>query len=165
MIHYIRKDITTVEAGIVAHGCNCQGKMGAGVALAIRKRWPIAYKAYRSHWEKFQKQKETLLGFVVFVDTQEGIKASTIGLGLELFIANIFTQIFYGRDGARYASPDAIKQGLRVTLEFAKSRRLPLYIPRIGCSLGGLTWETDVKPIVEELALVFPEVDINVCDL
>ena len=30
-----------------AHGCNCQGSMGAGVAKTFRARYPEMYEEYR----------------------------------------------------------------------------------------------------------------------
>lgn len=160
MIHYENLDLTTVSAGIVAHGVNCQGKMGSGVALAIRQKWPSVYKAYRAYWEKNQRDKAGLLGFVLYVDTQEGIKA----FGLELYVANIFTQLYYGRDGAKYANPEAIEQGLTTVAAFARQRKLLVYMPRIGCNLGGLDWETEVKPVAEKVAGLFPDIEFVVCD-
>jgi len=160
MIHYETLDLTTIKMGIIAHGCNCQGKMGSGVAFALRQRFPIVYKAYRSYWEKNQKNKAGLLGFVLYVDTQEGVKA----IGLELFVANIFTQLYYGRDGAKYANPEAIEQGLSTVASFARQRKLPIYMPKIGCNLGGLNWEEEVKPVVEKVAANFPDVEFFVCD-
>ena len=46
MIEYIHKNLTTVTHGIVAHGCNCKGKMGAGVAKDIKEKWPKAFDGY-----------------------------------------------------------------------------------------------------------------------
>lgn len=34
---------------LLIHACNTQGYWGAGIALAFRKRYPKAYKIYRSH--------------------------------------------------------------------------------------------------------------------
>jgi len=161
MLHYEKLNLTTVKAGIVVHGCNCQGKMGSGIALAIRNRWPNVYQAYREYWSKNQKNKAGLLGFVQFVDTLEGVKA----FGLELYVANLFSQLYYGHDGSRYANPEAIAQGLITIIEFARARQLSVYMPRIGCNLGGLNWDVDVKPIVEKLTAVNPDIDIFVCDL
>jgi hypothetical protein len=38
-------------------------------------------------------------------------------------------------------------------------------MPKIGCGLGGLNWNKDVKPIVEDAATGFPTVNIFICDL
>jgi O-acetyl-ADP-ribose deacetylase (regulator of RNase III) len=32
----------------LAHGCNCTGSMGRGIAVEFRKRWPDTYNAYRA---------------------------------------------------------------------------------------------------------------------
>src|SRR5262249_6706425 len=31
-----------------AHGCNCQGSMGAGIAVGFRERYPTMYEQYRA---------------------------------------------------------------------------------------------------------------------
>lgn len=48
---YIKKDITTVNWGIIAHGVNCRGRMSSGVAAAIRSKWPIVYDKYREMYD------------------------------------------------------------------------------------------------------------------
>jgi len=42
---------------------------------------------------------------------------------------------------------------------------LPIYMPRIGCGLGGLDWDTEVGPIVEKINELYPRVEVFVCDL
>lgn len=152
MIEYIKKDITTVDRGVIVHGCNCQGVMGSGVAKAIRDTWPEAFSAYREWCEEFGIGSTMLLGSVAWCH-----------VGDNLHVANALTQHRYGKDGKRYASPEAIQSALRQVIGFAAARpQLPVYMPRIGCGLGGLVWETDVEPLIKQLA---EEVDIYVCDL
>lgn len=133
-------DITTVEKGIVAHGVNAQFVMGAGVALAIRTKWPIVYNAYIKY--KGVVPINQLLGNVLFVS-----------INSELTVANCFTQIYYGRaTNVKYASPNAIRTCLEHCINECNSLGLDLYMPRIGCNLGGLSWSDDVHPIVEEIS-------------
>ncbi len=40
MSKYVSGDIRCVSSGIIVHGCNAQGVMGSGVALALRTTWP-----------------------------------------------------------------------------------------------------------------------------
>ena len=160
MISYVDLDLTTTTRGIVVHGVNCQGRMGTGIAKAIRNRWPSVYKAYMSFCEKHQRNKAGMLGFVLYVNTDEGLRL----VGLEHYVANVFTQLYYGRDGAKYASPAAIEQGLSTVVSMAEMRGLPVYMPKIGCNLGGLDWETEVKPIVEKIGEEYPSVEIYVTD-
>jgi len=45
----INRDLLTIESGIIAHQVNCQGKMGAGLALKIRKKYPQVYEYYKQN--------------------------------------------------------------------------------------------------------------------
>ena len=49
MIHYIKDgDIFSIE-GVTnfAHGCNCAGSMGRGIAVQFRKKFPRMYENYK----------------------------------------------------------------------------------------------------------------------
>lgn len=48
-IQYVTGDLfaNAYEAQTLAHGCNCKGSMGAGIAVGIRERYPALYAAYR----------------------------------------------------------------------------------------------------------------------
>lgn len=159
-LQYLNTDITTVTSGIIGHGCNCSGGFGSGVAGAIRKKWPVMY-------EKFQEngRGRSLLG-----------SAHIIRIDKNLYIANCYTQEFYGKDGKVYASPDAIRSsvefcysffdngggfydtGLDAQGEFYNYLEDPteFHFPKIGSGLGGLDWETQVRPIFEELNAKYP---------
>lgn len=82
----------------------------------------------------------------------------------ELYVGNLFTQLNYGKDGKKYANLNAVKSTLEQAVRFAITHELPLYIPRIGCGLGGLDWVSDVEPFVFHLANKYPVIDIIVCD-
>jgi len=140
MIIYKKLDITTVEKGIVAHGVNAQFVMNSGVALAIKTKWPIVYSVYIKY--KGVVPIDELLGDVLFVGINSG-----------LTVANCFTQMYYGRKpNTKYASPNAIKTCLEHCIDECNKLGLDLYMPRIGCNLGGLSWSDDVHPIVEEIS-------------
>lgn len=156
-VDYINLDLTTVNHGIVAHGCNCQGKMGAGVALAIRKKWPAAYFEYVDRVHNKGAGRASLLGECQLITMKDD------GISF-LAVANCFTQVYYGREAKRYADPTAIHTALKRAMEYAYIRDVPLYMSRIGCSLGGLTWETDVEPLIINLDNYFNRT-IFVCDL
>jgi O-acetyl-ADP-ribose deacetylase (regulator of RNase III) len=42
----INSDLLSVTTGVIAQQCNCQGFMGRGLALIIRKKYPQVYNAY-----------------------------------------------------------------------------------------------------------------------
>lgn len=148
MVTYIKKDITTVEAGIVGHGVNCQGRMGSGVALAIKNKWPEVYKKYMTLSPKLAP-----LGKVQFVSISD-----------DLHIANMFTQDNYGYDGARYASVDAIRMSMNRVCFTASLMNMDVYIPKIGSGLGGLDWDIEVAPVIEQVAEE-QNVNVFVCEI
>ena len=145
-MEYRIQDLTTVDYGIIAHGVNCQGVMGSGVAKAIRDKWPEVYEAYMR-----------------VSPSNDSLGATTlVCVGPGLYVANCFTQIFYGR-GGRFANPNAIEQSLRRVYEWASVYELPVYMPKIGAGLGGLDWELEVEPIILKLDHDHYDVDTFVC--
>lgn len=151
MMREIEQNITELEWGVIVHGCNCSGGFGSGVAGAIKEKWPIVAKVFHA-----TPPCPELLGGIQVVRIQE-----------ELFVINAFTQINYGSDGLRYADPMAIQETLKSAIRFATKTNLDLYVPRIGCGLGGLSWEKEVKPLFETLALDARDHDVwfNVCTI
>jgi len=150
MPQYIEKDLTTINSGIVAHGVNCSGAMNSGVARAIRNRWPLAYERFQKH-----PKGHAVLGQadIVYIPDEE------------IIVANCYTQVFYGYGGGKYADPGAIQKSLARVFQIANLHAYPVYIPKIGCGLGGLSWTKEVGPIIEQLEKDFDCVDVFVCDL
>lgn len=144
-MEYANQDVTNVDVGIVAHGVNCQRVMGSGVALAIRNRWPIVFEKY--------VYNPPVLGSAQFVEIDE-----------LLWVANCYTQTSYGRANGPYADVDSVRSSLDATFVFASKKQLPIFMPRIGCGLGGLKW-TDVEPIIEQLEAKYPLVSVTICDI
>jgi len=144
----ITKDLTTVKEGIVAHGCNCSGGFGSGIAAAIKNKWPVVAVEFRCNGTGVD-----LLGTI-----------QPVQLAQDLIVANCYTQEFYGPGDKRYADPEAIEACCYQLLEMAMEHELPLYIAKIGCGLGGLSWEHEVEEIYES---VFQDAGVNVfvCDL
>ena len=149
-MRYLNKDVTTISApAIISHGVNCQNVMGSGVARALYMKWPIV----KSQYHKFGSMT---LGAVQFVVIEPG-----------LIVANCFTQEYYGRDfGKRYADPRAVYECLEEVASYARTEwgLNEVYMPRIGCGLGGLDWEEDVVPYLEQIEWEWP-MDFVVCDV
>ena len=162
MITYEKKDITTTGNGVIAHGVNCQGAMGSGVALAIMRKWPEIRKSYMEY-----KPSPQLLGTVDFVDVDPMglLQISTdVFAPYNLIVANCFTQEFFGGDGKVYASVDAVRECLNNVYAFADAYGLPVILPQIGCGLAGLDWEADLVPIITTLDEHYNgRVDTTVC--
>ena len=90
---YTQGNLFSVKSGVIAHGCNCQGVMGSGVAKQVKELYPKAYEKYI----EFCYASEEKLGKAQLVQVQPG-----------LYIANLFTQDFYGTD-KRYVDYDAVR--------------------------------------------------------
>jgi len=149
----VKQNITEITRGVIAHGCNCQGVMGSGAAKALRDRWPMIFPPYQTVCRGAEANTSELLG-----------KAVIVNVGVDLYVANLFTQNFFGSTGV-FASESAIEESLTYALTFAHENNLPLYAVKIGALRGGLDWETEVKPIYVSLESRFPTVDLIVCDL
>lgn len=97
IIRNVNGDVTAPIRGIIGHGVNCQGVMGSGVAWAIRNKFPKAYEEYKALCDATE-DKSDLLGTTQLVQITD-----------DLYVANMFTQLNFGGDGAVYASLDAIQ--------------------------------------------------------
>lgn len=148
MITYITKDITTVTMGVIAHGVNCQGAMGSGVARALYEKWPIVKAQYLT-----KPTGKAMLGICDLVRVSDND---------QLFVCNCYTQLFYGKNG-RFADPKSIDNSLWKAYEYADYYHLPLYMPKIGAGLGGLDWEKEVEPIVIHADTIWSRVNTYVC--
>lgn len=151
-MEYIKQDITLINHGIICHGVNNSrgGVMGAGVALYLRRKYPQIFDNYSILCSGNDQQREDLLGTTDLVKIND-----------DLFVANCFTQTL--GDVYPPARVDAIQTSLNIAFLIANNRKLPIYLPQIGCGLGGLSWPTDIEPIVSKLANMFDEVDTYVC--
>jgi O-acetyl-ADP-ribose deacetylase (regulator of RNase III) len=91
----IKQDVTKLDHGVIAHGCNCQGVMGSGVARALRDRWPEIFEPYYNLCVTGQFSSQ-LLGKMSIVHINEFP---------ELYVANCLTQHTYGHSG-KFANID-----------------------------------------------------------
>jgi O-acetyl-ADP-ribose deacetylase (regulator of RNase III) len=145
------QDIALIKNGIIGHGVNCQGVMGSGVAAALRDKYPQVYDSYVMFCQAHPTKSERL-GLVDFVS-----------IDTDLIVANMFTQEFYGRDGKVYACPKAITDTLIWVMNKAKHYKKDIYIPKLGCGLGGLSWPDTVEPIVDAIGELASGINIYVC--
>lgn len=124
-----------LESGIVAHQVNCQGVMGAGVALQVKKRFPKAYEAYRGLCDK--SDPADLLGKAQVVFVGGGSMHSA-------YIANVFGQLGYGKGlQTDYQAVKTAMRELEATFEDSFHSPPTLYVPyMMGCALGGGDWDT-----------------------
>lgn len=146
MINYIEfGDIFALsDVHCYAHGCNCAGAMGRGIALQFKHKYPNMYLQYK----KLCKNGMFKLGDIFEYRLNDE------------HVYNLGTQ----KDWKTKATLDAIRTSVWKMLESATVQNITtIAIPKIGAGLGGLIWE-DVKKILEETILHFPNVDIIVVE-
>jgi O-acetyl-ADP-ribose deacetylase (regulator of RNase III) len=161
-LNYEKCDITSKEEGILLNGVNCQNTMGSGVAKAYYTKWPIVKESYHQI-----PQHQMELGVIKLVHIKEN----------ELIVVNCFTQKYYrghasseakaiSNGDGKFADSDAIYSCVKKVARYADNNSIKnVYLPRIGCGLGGLDWDTEVLPTMTHLADVYPNVEFTVCDL
>lgn len=134
---------------IIAHQVNCQGVMGSGLALQIKKEYPRAFVRYHMKCEEFENKKE-LLGQCQMVIVDDKI------------VANLFGQHEYGKNKKLFTNYRALGDALqslhdRVTDPdnhyYGKTIAIPY---KIGCGLGNGNWEIVSKMLNE----IFHDIDI-----
>jgi O-acetyl-ADP-ribose deacetylase (regulator of RNase III) len=130
----------------LAHGVNCRGVMGAGIAPQFKRRWPAMFARYRT---ECQTGVLTLGGMMPWRDPTTG-----------QVVYNLATQ---DRPGP-HATLDAIRSSLALTVAHAATNGIPaIAMPRIGAGKGGLPWG-DVLAVITDVADTAP-VEVKVVTL
>lgn len=60
-IEFVRGDLLASSLPAVAHGCNCAGAMGKGIALDFKRRFPKMFTEYKALCKKVFFFLETFL--------------------------------------------------------------------------------------------------------
>jgi O-acetyl-ADP-ribose deacetylase (regulator of RNase III) len=122
-----------VKAGIIVHGCNSLGVMGAGFAEKVTETYPQVYARYREHFEKFGLR----LGDVVWARALEDAAGKPV-----LGFANAITQDRLARRrGEKVVSEDAVREAFVAVRAVAEKSGFPVHYPLVGCGLAGGSWE------------------------
>lgn len=134
-MNIIKKDITTIDEGVILHQVNCQNAMESGVAKALFTKWPQIKTEYHKAFEKLSKDR--LYGQIQRIVINENI-----------IVLNSFSQYNYGRDKKVYTNMKYLKENIYKAYKYAKSRNQKLYIPEfVGCGLAGGNWEELMKEL------------------
>lgn len=158
---------------IIAHGCNCQGNMGAGIAKQIATRYPIAalqdivyehsalMAMYDANPQGAKVRKLEFMGgstSTVYLPKVANSGSDTSSPGHMRYIVNAYTQYY---PGAPQSSEDRIalinKAFWSMNGEF---RGCTIGIPLIGAGLAGGDWDA-IKSTID---LATPDVDIVVVE-
>lgn len=142
MVKLQQGNLFEAKVDLLAHGCNCKGGFGSGVAKGMahchnKARYEYLYKHRTEGWK---------LGDVQFVSSGTKI------------IANCATQDNFLPRGECHADYNAIKVCMKKVKDYAKLRNLSIAIPKIGAGLAGGDWEL-IKAILDD---VFQDYDCTV---
>lgn len=138
-VEYVAGDlfVNRVKAEAFAHGCNCAGSMGAGIAVGFKERYPAMFEEFRRRCKT--KPPKFTLGDV-FHWREPGQPA----------VFNLGTQPRPGR-GATYPIVEAALNALRRTADEVGIRSIAM--PRIAAGYGGLSW----KKVKAQIDAVFAD--------
>jgi O-acetyl-ADP-ribose deacetylase (regulator of RNase III) len=153
MIKYIQGDLFTTRAEIIAHGVNCRGGFGSGIAGIIAQKYPRVREAYLNKFNRYGWE----LGEIQLV-------FSTDILELPI-IANMATQLNYGTKlGKLYANYKAVEICLYKVFKFADMGNFTVALPRVACGLAGGDWNV-VKAIIGNVSNEYDRVPVEVYSL
>jgi len=130
MITYLRTNIFESNAHVLVNTVNTVGVMGKGLAKEFKRLYPKMFESYQKYCESghlvvgklqlFRTDNKWILNFPTKENWRQASQLEYIESGLKKFVEN------YERQGIK-------------TISF----------PMLGCGNGGLSWENEVKPLME----------------
>jgi O-acetyl-ADP-ribose deacetylase (regulator of RNase III) len=134
MIELVKGDLFAASPRALAHGCNCAGAMGKGIAVEFKRRWPKMYEEYHALCEAGRFQLGDVFAW------SDGA----------VVIFNLATRKSFR--GKVRGDLDAIARAAARMLSIAEERGIAeIGMPKIGAGLGGLDWE-DVRAVLARAA-------------
>jgi O-acetyl-ADP-ribose deacetylase (regulator of RNase III) len=121
------------DAQAFAHGCNCQGSMGAGVTKTFKARYAEMFEEYRKRCKAEPRQFNLGDCWLWKADRQP-------------WVFNLGTQEGYWRSRASYEAIETALRSMRKQSDAEDVARIAM--PRIGVGYGGLSWRK-VRAIIE----------------
>lgn len=144
MIRYVQGNVFSTDCDIVAHGVNCRGAFGSGIAGIIAKSYPRVREAYLDKYDS------------------DGWKLGDVqpvyDLYIDKYIVNCATQDNYGYTGEMNADYDAIRTCMEKVKRFAMIKGYSIAIPKIGAGLAGGDWNI-IEGILND---VFTDYDVTI---
>jgi O-acetyl-ADP-ribose deacetylase (regulator of RNase III) len=113
-----------------AHGCNCAGSMGAGIAVEFKRRFPRMFEEYQARCS----------------DGRFGLGDVFVWSEGETTVYNLGTQEHWRKKAQLAALAKAVGRMVSLAEKGGVER---IALPRIGAGLGGLDWPK-VRGVLEE---------------
>jgi O-acetyl-ADP-ribose deacetylase (regulator of RNase III) len=137
MLTYLHTSVLDSDAQTVVNTVNTDGVMGKGLAKEFKRRYPEMYRRYRE------------------LCKTGGFKVGQLWLwkGNGQWVLNIPTKTTWRRP----SEVAYVEAGLRKFADTYEERGITeISFPRLGCGNGGLDWETQVRPIMEQYLSPLP---------
>ena len=129
---------------VFCHQTNCQGVMGAGVALQVKIKYPEVAKCDREYFlSKREQDHAGMLGTNVYIMTNDGRTC-----------VNMYAQFHYRNDGTRKTDYIAFKRCLIRLINKLQTMDPSLKVAfpyGIGCGLGGGDWNV-IKAMISSFS-------------
>jgi O-acetyl-ADP-ribose deacetylase (regulator of RNase III) len=141
-VQYVTGDATSPQGDgrkIIAHITNNLGGWGSGFVLPLAKKYPQAELAYRRWADKRQHPSDNWLTEFPPFDLGE---VQYVIVSPSVVVANMTAQDGYpSAENPHPCDLEALDLCLTDLFEFARQKRASIHMPRIGCGLGGATWD------------------------
>lgn len=147
MITVIKGDLLKSDLAVIGHQTNCLGVMGAGIAKAIKAKWPNVFVSYSKLCKNPNTNNRDLLGTCQIVPTPDG-----------RYVANLFGEYSFTESASpfennRHTDYGALRKAFisfkeQVEALGFKEAGIPY---KLGCGLAGGDWDGVVFPMISEL--------------
>lgn len=159
MIEFVKGDIFESHCFAAVNPVNCVGVMGAGLAFQFKKRYPQMFNEYKKRCDNMEMKVGRNYFWMNPKALQSHIRCTDYGE-----FANIicFPTKYHWKDDSQI---EWIKAGLLDLYNYVKvnyGHGCSIAIPKIGCGLGNLDWERDVKPEIIRILGKLEHIDIKV---
>lgn len=166
-----RKEGDAESLKIICHICNNQGGWGSGFVVALSKRFGKGKDSPEAKYRKWYKtggydHDDAVEGWMT-VPFQLG-RMQIVPVDVKQLVCNMIAQNEMGglyEEGVRLACPNVNYSSLyecflrlKVRIENHYGDNVELHMPRIGCGLGGGTWN-NIETILNK---VFSDTEVSI---
>lgn len=142
----VTSPIFDTPLAIIPHCCNDLGVMGAGVAFAIRKKWPKAFELYKRWYQEGHYQKPGQTNLTPFrLGEIQAVKVAP-----DIAVINMIGQA--GIRGASNRPPiryGSLAWAMLTVKQVAVKHQASIHCPMFGSALAGGNWDVIEQMIFE----------------
>ena len=166
------KDIFKSGTDVIVNPTNLIGPMGAGLAKEFKERFPGLEETYKESCR--QRQFSSSDGFksssgfgdeILTAESRALFEGNLFLMGDNSYIQHPAVLCFpTKRDWKDPSDLDLIEAGLKTFVKNYKHLNISsITFPKLGCGLGGLNWEQDVKPLMQKYLGDLPDLKVQIC--